>query len=425
MPRTFVAFCLLGTFVLIGFGCGSNAEPKPVSPPVSLGEPASSPESSHEKPSESNLNSKSSKDSDMNAAKTIAQVVREKLNAEYDNKALEQFVLTNKNGLRAVVLNLGGTLASVETPDRNGKLDNIVLGYSPDNAKFVKNPPYFGVICGRYGNRIAKGKFTLDGTEYTLAKNNNNANHLHGGVKAFDKYIWDAEPVQGDDFTGVKLTLVSPDRDEGYPGKLTSVVTYKLTDNNELRIEYSATTDKATPLNLTNHAYWNLKGARPESGTVLDHIMLLNCDQYVAVDDESIPTGELTAVKVDSPMDFTKAKPIGQDLSKLTNDPQGYDHCWVINGGGDSTNDPVLAAEVREPSTGRVMRVLTTEPGVQFYTGNYLPGTPEVNGFAKHGGFCLETQKFPDSPNQPSFPSCILKPGETYRQVTVHEFSVE
>ncbi|TXT29236.1 MAG: aldose 1-epimerase, partial [Planctomycetota bacterium] len=226
-------------------------------------------------------------------------------------------------------------------------------------------------------------------------------------------------------WAGVKLMLVSPDGDEGYPGTLTSVVTYKLTDKNELRIEYSATTDKATPLNLTNHAYWNLKGARAESGTVLDHIMHLNCDSYIAVDDESIPTGKLTAVKDDAPMDFTKAKPIGQDLGKLTNDPQGYDHCWVINGGGDSTKAPVLAAEVREPSTGRVMRVLTTEPGVQFYTGNYLPGTPDVNGFAKHGGFCLETQKFPDSPNQPSFPSCILKPGETYRQVTVHEFAVE
>lgn len=353
-----------------------------------------------------------------------AAVTVEKLDAEVDGKQLQQFVLTNKNGLRAVVLNWGGTLASVETPDRNGKLDNIVCGFSHDNAKFLKNSPYFGVTCGRYGNRIAKGKFTLDGTEYTLATNNGD-NHLHGGKKAFDKYVWDAEPVQGDGWAGVKLTLVSPDGDEGYPGTLTSVVTYKLTDKNELRIEYSATTDKATPLNLTNHAYWNLKGARAESGTVLDHIMHLNCDSYVAVDGESIPTGKLTAVKDDSPMDFTKAKPIGQDLGKLTNDPQGYDHCWVINGGGDATKDPMLAAEVREPSTGRVMRVLTTEPGVQFYTGNYLPGTPDVNGFAKHGGFCLETQKFPDSPNQPSFPSCILKPGETYRQVTVHEFAVE
>ena len=353
-----------------------------------------------------------------------AEVTREKLNAEVDGKPLQQFVLTNKNGLRAVVLNLGGILASVETPDRNGKLDNIVCGFSPNNEKFLKNPPYFGAICGRYSNRIGKGKFTLEGTDYSLATNNG-ANHLHGGVKAFDKYIWDAEPVQGDGWAGVKLTLVSPDGDEGYPGTLTSIVTYKLTDKNELRIEYSATTDKTTPLNLTNHGYWNLKGARAESGTVLDHIMHLNCDSYVAVDADSIPTGTLTAVKEDAPMDFTKAKPIGQDLGKLTNDPQGYDHCWAINGGGDATKDPVLAAEVREPSTGRVMRVLTTEPGVQFYTGNYLPGTPDVNGFAKHGGFCLETQKFPDSPNQRSFPSCILKPGETYRQVTVHEFAVE
>ena len=352
-------------------------------------------------------------------------VTREKLYAEVDGKPLEEFVLKNRNGFRAVVLNWGATLVSVETPDRRGKFENIVCSFSPHDEKYLKNPAYFGVTCGRYGNRIAKGKFTLDGTEYTLTKNNNNANHLHGGVKAFDKFIWDAAPVMGNGFAGVKLTLVSPDGDEGYPGTLTSVVTYKLTDKNELRIEYSATSDKATPINLTNHAYWNLKGAQPENGTVLDHVMHLNCDSYIAVDDESIPTGKLTAVKDDSPMDFTKPKPIGQDLGKLTNDPQGYDHCWVINGGGDSTKAPVLAAEVREPSTGRVMRVLTTEPGVQFYTGNYLPGTPDVNGFAKHGGFCLETQKFPDSPNQPSFPSCILKPGETYRQVTVHEFSVE
>lgn len=408
MLRSRVRFHLASLIVVAGAGCDSRPASPPPPPPTVVASSFSEPISS-------------SKEADMN--KTAA-VTREKLDAEVDGKQLEQFVLTNKNGLRAVILNWGATLASLETPDRNGKLDNIVCGFSPDNARFLKNPPYFGVICGRYGNRIAKGKFTLDGTEYTLATNNGD-NHLHGGVKGFDKYIWDAEPVSGDGWAGVKLTLVSPDGDEGYPGTLTSAVTYKLTDKNELRIEYSATTDKATPLNLTNHAYWNLKGARPESGTVLDHVMLLNCDKYVAVDDESIPTGKLTAVKDDAPMDFTKAKPIGQDLGKLTNDPQGYDHCWVINGGGDSTKDPVLAAEVREPSTGRVMRVLTTEPGVQFYTGNYLPGTPDVNGFAKHGGFCLETQKFPDSPNQPSFPSSILKPGETYRQVTVHEFAVE
>lgn len=411
MKRSLLRFGLLSLFAICGSGCELKPDPSSPPPPPPIVVVETTPDSTS-----------TSKEADMNSS---ARVVRERLNDEADGKQLEQFVLTNKNGLRAVVLNWGATLASLETPDRNGKLDNIVCGFSPDNEKFLKNPPYFGVICGRYGNRIAKGKFTLDGTEYTLAKNNNNANHLHGGVKAFDKHVWDAEPVQGEGWAGVKLTLISPDGDEGYPGTLTSVVTYKLTDKNELRIEYSATTDKATPLNLTNHAYWNLKGARAESGTVLDHIMHLNCDSYVAVDDESIPTGRLTAVKDDAPMDFTKAKPIGQDLGKLTNDPQGYDHCWVINGGGDSTKAPVLAAEIREPSTGRVMRVLTTEPGVQFYTGNYLPGTPDVNGFAKHGGFCLETQKFPDSPNQPSFPSCILKPGETYRQVTVHEFAVE
>ena len=410
MMRSQLRLGLLSLFAVCGSGCELKPDTSPPPPPpIVVAE--TTPDSTS-----------SSKEADMNSS---ARVFRERLNDEVDGKQLEQFELVNENGLRVVVLNLGGILASVETPDRNGKLDNIVCGFSPNNEKFLKNPPYFGAICGRYSNRIAKGKFTLDGTEYTLAKNNNNANHLHGGVKGFDKYIWDAVPIQGVYFSGVKLTLVSPDGDEGYPGTLTSIVTYKLTDKNELRIEYSATTDKATPLNLTNHAYWNLKGARAESGTVLDHVVRLNCDSYVAVDDESIPTGKLTAVKDDRPMDFTKPKPIGLDLELLKNDPQGYDHCWVINGGGDSTKAPVLAAEVHEEVSGRVMRVFTTEPGVQFYTGNYLPGTPDVNGFAKHGGFCLETQKFPDSPNQPSFPSCILKPGETYRQVTVHEFGVE
>ena len=406
-------FCSLA---LLAVGCNQPAAPTSTVPTTPSSSAATTPAGGF-----SNQPSDSTKETDM--SKTTF-VTRQKFNAEVDGKALEQFTLTNKNGLRAVVLNLGGILASVETPDRNGKLDNIVCNMGPDNSKFTTNPPYFGVLCGRYGNRIAKGKFTLDGTEHTLATNNG-AHHLHGGKKAFDKYIWDAEPVQGEGFAGVKLMLVSPDGDEGYPGTLTSVVTYKLTDKNELRIEYSATTDKATPINLTNHAYWNLKGARPESGTVLDHAMRLNCDKFVAVDAESIPTGELTDVQKDSPMDFTKAKTIGTDFGKLTNEPQGYDHCWVINGGGDPTKEPVLAAEVKEPTTGRVMRVLTTEPGVQFYTGNYLPGTADVGGFAKQGGFCLETQKFPDSPNQPSFPTSILKPSETYRQVTVHEFAVE
>lgn len=416
MQKHFFSCFFVSSVVALSAGCNQPAAPTVTTPTTTASSPATTPADTS-----SNQTSESTKDTDM--TKT-ASVTRQKLNAEVDGKAMEQFTLTNKNGLRAVVLNLGGILASVETPDRNGKLDNIVCNLGPDNSKFTTNPPYFGVLCGRYGNRIAKGKFTLDGVEYTLATNNG-ANHLHGGKKAFDKYIWDAEPVQGEGFAGVKLTLVSPDGDEGYPGTLTSVVTYKLTDKNELRIEYSATTDKATPINLTNHAYWNLKGARPESGNVLDHVMRLNCDKFVAVDAESIPTGELTDVKKDSPMDFTKAKAIGVDFGKLTNEPQGYDHCWVINGGGDPTKAPVLAAEVKEPATGRVMRVLTTEPGVQFYTGNYLPGTADVGGFAKQGGFCLETQKFPDSPNQPAFPNSILKPGETYHQVTVHEFATE
>ncbi len=404
-----IPFCLFSMLAAFHLGCEPAATLKPVSPPDSP--PTETVES---KPNFTT----SSKEADMNSS---AHVVREKLDAEHQGRPLEQFVITNKHGLRVVVLNLGAIIASVETPDRNGKLDNIVCGFSPDNAMFLKNPPYFGACCGRYGNRIAKGKFTLDGHEYELATNNG-PNHLHGGLIGFDKVIWDAEPVSRDGAAGVKLTYLSRDGEEGFPGNLTSLVTYLLTDDNQLRLEYTATTDKATPLNLTNHAYWNLKGARPESGLILDHIVKLNCDRFIPVDVGGIPIGELASVK-DGPMDFTQAKAIGKDIGTLTNDPQGFDHCWVIKGADGKT--PVLAAEVKEPSTGRVMRVLTTEPGIQFYTGNYLNGSSEVGGFAKHGGFCLETQKFPDSPNQPSFPNCILRPGETYSQTTIHEFSIE
>ncbi len=409
--RLTLPVCLLATF---GLSCerAPTFPPSPIPPiPVVKSPSTTSPVTSPSDPL-------TAKEPEMSAAK----VTQQKLDAEFDGKSLEQFTITNKHGLRVVVLNFGATIASVEVPDRKGKLDNVVCGFSPDNTKFVKNPPYFGVVCGRYGNRIANGKFKIGDAEYTLATNNGN-HHLHGGIKAFDKAIWAGEPWSGEGWAGVKLTHVSPDGDEGYPGTLTSSVTYKLTDGNELRMEYEATTDKPTPINLTNHAYWNLKGARPENGTVLEHTLRLNCDHYLPVDEGSIPTGELASVK-ETVMDFTQAKAIGTDLGKLTNEPQGYDHCWVING-GERPKEPVLAAEVKEPTTGRVMRVLTTEPGIQFYTGNYLPGTPDVGGFAKHGAFCLETQKFPDSPNQPSFPSSILKPGETYRHVTVHQFSAE
>jgi aldose 1-epimerase len=303
-------------------------------------------------------------------------------------------------------------------PDRNKKLGDIVLGF--DNLEsYLKGHPYFGCTVGRYANRIAKGRFTLDGREYTLATNNG-PNHLHGGLKGFDKKVWKAEPVEVKGGVAVRFTLTSPDGDEGYPGTLSATIVYTLTDKNELRIDYTATTDKATPVNLTNHSYFNLAG----DGDILGHVVLLNADRYTPVDGTLIPTGELAKVK-GTVMDFTQPMPIGSRIGQLTNDPRGYDHNYVLNSGGKRL---ALAARVTEPKTGRVMEISTTEPGIQFYTGNFLDGTLKGKRgtvYQKHFGFCLETDHFPDSPNQPKFPSVILRPGKTYKQTTVHKFSAQ
>jgi aldose 1-epimerase len=347
-------------------------------------------------------------------------VKREPFGKMADGKAVERFTLTNANGVVLQAINYGGIITSLRVPDRNGRLDDIVLGF--DNLDgYLKDHPFFGAIIGRYGNRIAKGAFTLEGKTYKLATNNG-VNHLHGGNKGFDKVLWAAEPVAGRN--AIAFTRTSPDGEEGYPGNLRVRVTYTLTDANELIVDYSATTDKATPVNLTQHSYFNLAGQA--SGDILGHQLMINADRYTPVDDSLIPTGELAPV-AGTPFDFRKSTAIGERINQkdaqLTNG-KGYDHNWVLNRKGDGRQ---LAARVVEPKTGRTLEITTTEPGIQFYSGNFLDGTltGKAGAVYKHRtGFCLETQHYPDSPNQPKFPSTILKPGAEYKTSTVFTFGV-
>lgn len=336
---------------------------------------------------------------------------------EVDGTKIEQYTCTNANGLSMSLITYGAIMTSIETPDRDGKMANITLGF--DSLKgYEQRHPYFGSTVGRFCNRIAKGKFTLDGKEYTLATNNG-PNHLHGGEAGFDKRIWTAERVKTKEHIGIQFTYISKDGEEGYPGNLTTTVTYLLTNDNALKIEFTATTDKATALNLTNHNYWNLGGAG--SGTIKDHELMLAADKYLPVDDTLIPTGE-TASVTGTPLDFTTSKKIGEDIQDVGGDPIGYDHCFVVRGEAGKLRP---AAKVKDAESGRVMRIETTQPGIQFYTGNFLAGGESDAGNKQHEAFCLETQHYPDSPNQPKFPSAILKPGETFQQTTVHTFSVE
>ncbi len=334
-----------------------------------------------------------------------------------DGDEIKQFVLENSHGLRVKVINFGGILTSVEVPDRNDKFDNVTLGFS-GLEEYFQNAPYFGGLCGRFANRIANAKFTLDDKDYELFANIP-PNTLHGGAKSFIKRTWQAEVVDDKSVAAVRLKYISADGEEGYPGELTTTVTYTLNNDNELRIDYSATTDKPTVLNLTNHAYWNLAGNF--SPSILDHELTLFADEYVEIDEAAIPTGKLVPVK-GTCMDFTSPHTIGERIAETTNGNGGYDHCYVVRGGGQGRLVP--AAKVVEPASGRVMEVSTTEPGLQLYTGNYLDSTPETGNVPKQGGFCLEAQHFPDSPNRPEFPSVVLRPGETYQQTTVHKFSV-
>lgn len=339
-----------------------------------------------------------------------------------DGKAVDIYTLTNANGVEAKITNYGGVVVSLKVPDKNGNMEDVVLGFD-SLADYETRSPFFGTLVGRYGNRIAKGKFTLDGKEYNLVQNNM-GNHLHGGTEGFDKKVWQAEEFQNDSTVGLKLTYTSPDMEEGYPGKLDVEVTYTLRNDDALAIDYKATTDKKTIVNLTNHSYFNLAGH--DAGDILDHVVMINASQFVPVDSTLIPTGELRNVE-GTPLDFEEPTRIGERIDDTENQQiaygGGYDHCWVLNHEGQGVS---LAATVYEPNSGRFMEVLTTEPGVQFYTGNFLTNMKGKDGaeYNKRSGFCLETEHFPDSPNQPDFPSVELNPGETYQTSTIYKFSV-
>lgn len=350
------------------------------------------------------------------------QVVKDTFGALPDGKVVYRFTLKNDNGVEMQVINYGGIITSLKTPDKNGNVEDIVLGYDSLSG-YLKSSPYFGALIGRYGNRIAKGKFKIDGTEYTVA-GNNNGQHLHGGLKGFDKVYWDIEPVESSEGAAVKLTYQSKDMEEGYPGNLNSEVVYTLTNDNELKIDYKATTDKKTIVNLTQHTYFNLTGN--VKGDILNHELYLKADEFIPVDKVLIPTGKLEPVK-NTPFDFTVATPIGKRIGdkhpQLANG-LGYDHCWVL-----SSKDSVkLAGSLFEPNSGRLVEVYTTEPGIQFYSGNFLDGTLTGKGgvvYQKHAGLCLESEHFPDSPNQASFPSTLLEPGQTYQTQTTYRFSAK
>ncbi|MBN2433158.1 MAG: galactose mutarotase [Acidobacteria bacterium] len=336
-------------------------------------------------------------------------------------QAVMLYSLTNAHGLRARIMTYGAIVVSLEVPDRDGDMADIVLGYD-DLAGYVADNPYFGAIVGRYGNRIAGARFTLDGREYRLAANNG-PNHLHGGLRGFDKVVWSAEPVRRSDAVGVKMAYTSPDGEEGYPGTLTAHVTYLLTNHDELKILYEATTDKPTVVNLTHHSYFNLLGQG--RGDILGHELQILADRFTPVDDTLIPTGERRAV-AGTPFDFRTHVAIGARIGAENRQLAfggGYDHNWILD---NQDGDLALAARLFEPTTGRMMEVLTTEPGLQFYSGNFLDGS--ITGkdgavYIHRSGFCLETQHYPDSPNQPEFPSVVLRPGETYTQTTVYRFS--
>lgn len=331
-----------------------------------------------------------------------------------DGQQVDLYVLTNGNGLTAKVMTYGANLVSLGVPDRNGDVADITLGCDSIEG-YMTASPYFGSTVGRYANRIAKGKFTLDGVEYSLATNNGE-NHLHGGIKGFDKVLWQAEPLRQEKAVGVKFVYFSKDGEEGYPGNLACAVTYILTADNELRITYEAETDKATPVNLSHHSYFNLAGQG--EGDILAHELMLAADEYTPVDAGLIPTGEIKAVD-GTPMDFTTAHTIGERIDQVEG---GYDHNFVLRSGG---GELALAARVHDPESGRTMEIHTTEPGIQFYSGNFLDGTvtgKEGKVYNQHFGFCLEPQHFPDSPNKPNFPSAILNPGAKYLSRTVFKF---
>jgi aldose 1-epimerase len=342
-----------------------------------------------------------------------------------DFDSIQLYTLKNPSGMTVKVTNYGAIITSIVVPDRTGKMADVALGYQQvEDYMNAVDKPYFGAVVGRYGNRIAKGKFTVDGQSYSLAVNNG-PNHLHGGVIGFDKVVWDVKTSATQN--ALTLTYRSKDREEGYPGNLDVSVTYTLKADNSLQVDYSATTDKTTPVNVTQHTYFNLKGEG--EGTILDHELMLNAKQYTPVDEGLIPTGEMPSV-MGTPFDFTTAKSIGRDIGQSHEQLKfglGYDHNFVLDKAGDPKG-LTLAARVYEPTTGRVLEIKTTEPGIQFYCGNFLDGRligKSGKTYIHRGGFCLETQHYPDSPNQPNFPSCLLKVGDTYRSTTTFQFTTK
>jgi aldose 1-epimerase len=342
-----------------------------------------------------------------------------------DGQPVDLWTLTNSHGMEVKITNYGGIIQSILVPDRNGDMANVTLGF--DNLQdYVERSPYFGCITGRYANRIAEGRFTLDGVEYQLAINNP-PNHLHGGNVGFDKRVWETTELVGQNQVGLRMTYTSPDGEENYPGTLETTVTYTLTNQNEIRMNYRATTDAPTIVNLTNHAYFNLAGEG--SGTTEGHVLRLNADNYTPVDPTLIPTGDIVPV-AGTPFDFTTPTAIGariRDSHEQIVIGQGYDHNFVLNRPSPEDTAMITAAQVVEPNSGRVLRIRTTEPGIQFYSGNFLDGTlvgTSGRVYRQTDGFALETQHYPDSPNQPQFPSTVLRPGEEYNTTTIYEFSV-
>jgi aldose 1-epimerase len=343
--------------------------------------------------------------------------VRQQKYGNADGKEVMQYTLSNAAGMEVKIINFGGTITNIMVPDSNGTFGDVVLGFDSMEGYLGKGNPYFGCITGRYANRIAKGKFTIDGKTYQLPVNNN-GNTLHGGINGFNRKFWEAKLLPGD--SSISFTYLSKDGEEGFPGNCNVEVIYSLSQNNELKIEYKATTDKPTPVNITNHSYFNLSAGK--DSTILGHEIFINADKYVAVNNDLIPTSELPDVKGTS-MDFTIPMAIGTDIAKVAG---GYDHTYVLN--KKDTSVPELAVSLHHPASGRYMELFTTEPGVQFYSGNFLDGSlTGKNGikYVKHGGLALEAQHFPDSPNQPSFPNTILRPGETFNQTTIYKFSVK
>ena len=336
---------------------------------------------------------------------------------ELEGKKVLQYTLLNKKGVVVKILNYGGTITDIITADRRGEKGNVMLCFDSLEGYLQKNNPFFGCLVGRYANRIANAQFSLNGKVYRLAPNNN-GNALHGGIKGFDKKVWDADFAPRDN--SLRLVYKSPDGEEGYPGNLTVTVVYTLSEANELIIDYTAVTDAATPVNLTNHAYFNLSAGR--SADILDHELTLNAQYYTTTNDKIIPTGDMVPVE-GTPYDFTSPKNIGKDIGKTGN---GYDHNFVL---GNNTGKLQPVSILYHAASGRLMETATTQPGVQLYTGNYLNGslqhTPGNIKYNKHAGVCLETQHYPDSPNQPAFPDTILRPGEKYHHITVYKFSVK